>query len=593
MYFNIKKRWSEVHPNIYYRTDKGSTYVVEYPGMESVSFVAATTNAEDVVDMKITTTTAVVGKATDIEFKLFNKDNVDITTDALKARVTMDADNVANTWLNKDAKQVTIFEKGASLTVNATFHSYKYDTTTGEEINPVKTSAVIIGVDEAATNVTGLNAWTIVAGTPNFDDVNQKLAVGDQDKAAVRLFAQLNLKKGDDEFKTDSNTNSGHFKFVSSDESVLIISDNGYLYPVKPGKVDVVVHYGTGTTKTPVAVITITVSSKATATYVTLDTTQFSLSNYPGLNDNKNVKVTVKDQLNRAYDFDKIKVERVSAPVEDGVMVADQLVANTGEYAVTSDNGECTINFNADNKKKGTYVYRITVAGISRIVEVNVLEPNSSEVGSRRLELSTTSQDMKVNSTDSSFEKAVTIKVVAYAQNGVKLGEEKLGLEDTEANYYVVVKAPYDSTGNFTTDEDNNGSYEVVKTVGDTIVKAPVGTYVVTAYEKGTNKVIGTQSFVTTDSQPKAVLSKINHQYINTELSSEDIADKESSKLIAVVNDALEFKVDGNDVEVVEVSATGHPNSIAINSVKVKYEIKNGLYLEYTVNTNGILLQKR
>jgi uncharacterized protein YlxP (DUF503 family) len=587
--------------DLYIPFAKGSTYVVEYPDMDSVSFVAATTNSEDVVDMEITTTTAFVGELTDVKVKLLNADGVDITNPELSTRVTMESDTVANVYFDAGAKKIQIFEKGVSATVKATYHSYKHDTTTGEEINNVTKSGVVMGIDKHATNVTGLSAWTIVSdGNPNFNDVKKHIAVDDQGNGTPQLFVKLNTKTGNDTGDVNSKDNFELFEFKSSNENILIVDKaTGLLYPVQAGNVTIIVSYGADD-KTPVATVPITVSAKASAHNIILDSSVFSLSNSELLNDSKDVKVTVKDQLGRDFNFDKIKIERVSAPVVDGGFVVDQLVDDVelGENGIAPTN-EYTITFGAKGKKEGTYVYRITVGNVTRAITVTVLKPTDENVAYHTLEVGS-GPDMKINTWDGveAYTKAVDIKVVARSKNGVALYNVDLA---GSAKFRVEVKAPHDPAENFSTDLDNDGSYTVVKTVrgasGSTIVKAPIGTYVVTAYESvdGVDKVVGTKSFTTSDTQPTAVLSKVNHNNITVDLRTENISNKKDALLLAAVNDAFEFAVDGDkdNVKVIEVDATGTASSIAIKSVKVTYEIKTGYFLEFTVNLNGRLLQKK
>jgi len=350
-----------------------------------------------------------------------------------------------------------------------------------------------------------------------------------------------------------------------------------------------------------VATVPITVSAKASAHNIILDSSVFSLSNSELLNDSKDVKVTVKDQLGRDFNFDKIKIERVSAPVVDGGFVVDQLVDDVelGENGIAPTN-EYTITFGAAGKKEGTYVYRITVGNVTRAITVTVLKPTDNKVAYHTLEVGS-GPDMKINTWDdlkASYTKAVDIKVVARSKNGVALYNVNLAENN---NFKVEVKAPHDPAGIFKTEPNNKGSYTVVKIVtgasGSTIVKAPIGTYVVTAYESvdGVDKVVGTKSFTTSDTQPTAVLSKVNHNNITVDLSNANISDKKDASLLAAVKDAFEFAVDGDKekVKVIEVDATGTASSIAIKSVKVTYEIKEGYFLEFTVNLNGRLLQKK
>ncbi len=585
--------------DLYIPFTAGATYVVDYTGMEGKSFVAATTNAEDVASMQVTTTTAVVNVEKAVEVKLFNKDGVDITTDILLTRVTMKSAGEAQTFFNEGSKKVLIFGKGVTTAITATYHTYKYNTTTGVEEGNVTAAGVIIGVDADATNVTGLNAWTIVASSPNFGDVKQQLAADDYGN---RLFVKLNTLTGTTTASVDSNANAGDFEFKSNDESVLIVDKTtGALHPVKEGVAVVVVSYGTGSTKTPVATVSISITAKKAASNFTLSAYEFSLSNTVAFHDTKKIELALKDQLGRDYNFDSYKIERVSAPLlSDGTFSPDNLIAlgagNSQVFNQTA-NAKAEVIFDAFGVDKGTYVYKITVKDIVRVVTITVLEPSSATVAYHKLAISTTAADMNVASW-TGLPINVQINLFGYSANGVKVTDETLG-----GTYTVKVEAPWDASGNFVTiDSIATGSYTVVKTgsvagiSGSAILKAPVGSFKVSAFE-GT-KALDTVYFTTTDGQAKAVLAKVENQVLSTALTSADIANKTSSALIKNVEDAFDFKVDGSDVAVVEVEAVGTPDSIAVKSVKVRQVIKgsdatnDAVYLIHTVNV-GLTLQKK
>ncbi|MBH1940337.1 hypothetical protein I5677_05430 [Mobilitalea sibirica] len=600
--------------SLYIPFAKGSTFSIEYPNMDAVSFKAATTNAEDVTSMKVHTTTAVKNVEKAVEVKLFNAEGVDITTDTLLTRVTMKSSGEQGTFFNEATKRVLIFETGKTTTITATYHTYKYNSTTGAEEGNVTAAGIITGVDADATNITGLAAWTIVTSGPDFNDVKQMLAADDYGK---RLFVKLNNKTGNTTGSVNSDANSGDFDFTSSDESILIVGSNGSLYPVKEGVATVVVKYATSGTKVPVATVAITVSAKKAATNFTLDAYEFSLSNTVGLGDSKNVKMTMKDQLGRPFVFTGYKVERLSAPLQsDGVtMTTDNVITPVTDTSTTSNaDGEITITFNGDSGAsanpidKGVYVYKITAKDISRVVTVNVQEANNSTVSYYRLALGTTSKDMKIASW-TSLPQSVSIDLFGYSSNGVKL--VKVDLTNTTDAFRVEVDAPWDSVnpdGQKFLDTANLTAtgYEVVNTVavagvtGSVIRKAPVGSYKVTAYNGST--AVDTVYFSTVDTQSPAVLSDIKSQTYTITLSQADI-DNGTAALITAVggvddNNGLKFKVDGASVNIVAVEAVGTPEAIAVKTVTVRKLIKDNaddtqdVYLDYKVNV-GLNMKKK
>jgi hypothetical protein len=584
----------------------GATYVVEYPKMEAVSFKAATTNPEDVKSMTIATKEAVIDEQTPVDARLYNEEGVDITTDALLLRITMDWGKETGTYLTAD-KKILINIKGASTTVKAVYHTFKYDAT-GAEIGNVEAAGVIVGVDKPSTDITGVNAWTMDTSA-NWGNVNQKISIDDQN---LKLFVKLNTKKVDPNTGTaigtvDNSTNPSYFAFESSDKNILIVDPaTGALYPVKAGEVTVIIKYNSavGQTKYPVATVTITVGPKKAASSLSVSANDFIISNK--LNDVKDVKLTVKDQLGRGFVFSNVKIERLSAPVVNGTVTPDHIIfANDGTTAanigdntfVANSNGEYTLKFNANGKTAGTYAYKVTIENLSQVIQVTVKTPAdpSATPAYYRIELGTTTQDMKVNSWDNitTNPKKVSINVFGYSSDGVKLTDETLGA----GQFTVKVEAPYDANGWFTSDNDvttAEGGYVVVRTSGSAILKAPIGTYKVTAF-KGTDTIpFNTVYFTTTDTQPKAVVNRVkNHGYTNTIAS---LTPTEST-LIDAVDYAFEFAINGSVVSksnIISVDATGDTaTSIHVRSVVVReYTGGTGNYLDHKVDV-GVTLNKK
>jgi hypothetical protein len=610
--------------SLYIPFAKGSTYSVEYPDMESKSFIAATTNAEDVASMIVYTTTAVVNVEKEVEVKLYNAEGVDITTPELLSRVSMKSAGEAGTWFNSDTKKVLIFETGKTTVITATYQTYKYDNT-GKPIGNIEAVGTIVGVDKDATNITGLAAWTMVPRKAdgsydvNFYDVKQILAADDYN---YRLFVKLDEKTGNNSSAVESNdtSKSSRFDYTSSDRSVLIVDQLGNLYPVKEGTVTVVVKYAAAGDKVPVATVTINVGPKKAASIFTLSTYEFSLSNTKdlgGSGDYLDVKLTMKDQAERPFNFTKYNIERLSAPLVDGNMTNDQLVDSTGDVSVSPTNGEVDVRFNANDKKEGTYVYKITVENISRVVTINVVKANETTPSYYRLVLDTTSKDMKIESW-TALPVNVGIKLFGYSSNGVKVVD--VDLTNATDDFKIEVEAPWDPNGKFVSHKRSDNTdlktqfYSVAKAetvtgvTGSVIYKAPVGSYKVTAYgpvtENGTTtvKALDTVYFTTTDTQTPAVLSEIKSQVFTGTLTDADVINSKSTNLINAVkgddNNGLKFKVDGGDVEIVEVEAVGTGNTFAVKSVTVRKLIKgeagttSAVYLDYKVNV-GLTFERK
>ena len=562
----------------------GADYVVEYTDLEPVPFVAATTKVEDVAALEITTSTAELNKATKVEFKLLNAAGVDITTTELAARVTMKSSGGVGTFFNATSKEVTIFTKEAMTTITATFRTYIYDSVGKETV--IENVGVIIGVPADATNIAGLNAWTIVNDSnPKFDDVKQSLAVGD---SSYRLFVQFNTKTGSTDGKVDSKDNSGKFDFVSSDKNVLIVDTLGNLYPVKDGQVTIVVSYGDAGSRTVIGAIAVTVNAKRTASSIALSKADFTLSNADNnVNDTVDVEVKVKDQygadISAAYTVTKL----------DGSETGNPYKGNVGGKA----------RFVGAGEKVGTYYYKVTVANtdLVAIINVSVLD-GTGETVSYKIQLGATSVDVKAES--GKIAKDITVELFGYNAQGVK--SSKAIIDNT--NYVLSIKAPKDAwnyyangvTGTAFNTADNK--YTLASGVSPSAIsKAPVGTYEVTASVMKAGNLVpqDVQFFTVTDSQVAPIVAEIKTRLFANAVSSEALniaGDTESSNasIINAVKDTLKFTLGGTEVkanEILSVKATGTTSEFYIQNVTIRQYI-DGAYIEHKVVV-GLTVSKK
>lgn len=426
----------------------GTTYVVDYTDMKSVQFDAATTKVEDVTALKIATTEVVFNKASDIDVKIFNKDGVDITTTELKQRLTL-ATSLDKSFL--DGNKLTIFNKGDATTITATFHTYKYDTTTGTETGNIVASGVVTAVDAVTVAPGALQAFTIVKPndqgvySPDFNDVKHAVAAED---AGYRLFVKV--KKGDNNITSIDAAEIAKFTFESSNKDILNVSSEGILSPNKEGAAVIIVKYD----KTVVDAITVNVSAKRKATDIKLDSYSFSLSKTTNFVDSKTVKLEVVDQLGTGVTLENVSYEKLTgAPGNDDLTVTHP------------ENNKFV--FAANGKTAGTYYYKIKANGLSKTVAINVLEPSSLTANNYKVELGTTSIDAAVKS--DSTTKNVSVNLFGYAANGVKTTQENV----TGAGYVVKVTNP---DGNTTT--VTSSSFDVVTAVsGGAYTKIKTGTY--------------------------------------------------------------------------------------------------------------------
>ena len=579
---------------VYVNFTAGSTYVVDYTDLEPVSFVAATSKVEDVTAILITTSKAVLNKATKVEYKLLNADGVNISTPDLEARVTMKSSDGVGTYFNSTTKEVTIFNKDATTTITATFNTYKYDTT-GNQIGNSETTAVIVGVDADATNIEGLNAWTIVNDAkPDFGKVSQKLAADDK---GYRLFVEFNTKTGSDTAKVNSKDKPGDFSFTTSDKNYLIVDALGTLFPVKEGNVVVVVNYGTGTEKTPIGAIPITISPKRGASVLTLSTYSVTLSNSSLVNDSTEVEITLKDQLGADFSYTKYNVEELTAP-------SDKSLSVTAVGSKAKGTGK--VVFNGAGRTAGDYAYKITVEDKVAVVNVKIQDASDAVVVYHKLALSATEVDTKAEATKDN-NKAVTFDLFGYNSNGVKVSKETFD----GTNFYVDVDAPKSewnvvrdvATADATFTEATGKYVVATATSPAAIVKAPTGSYKVSAFalkdhddNTATAKVfvaVDVAYFTVTDTQVKPIVSEIKTRIFEKSVSGTAITkDSTDASLFAIVKDCLKFTLNGTEIAaVVKVDAFGNASEFNIQKVVIR-EYIDGAYIDHEI-TVGLTVSKK
>ena len=549
---------------LYGEFNKGMTYVVEYPDMESKTFKAATTNYADVVRMTIDTKSVVAtyagGEEEEIEFTLYNAEDVDITDgiDAdfggkLADRVSFETESTGAYIY--EGKKISIFEVGTVAEVKGTYNTYEYDEQ-GKEIGTVNAVAVIAGTKEATVAAGALNKYTVTLEdeTPDWDkDAVTRVAIGAD---RPKLFAFV--KDSDDkDIKSDDVEFAANFTFESSNDNVLFVSPDGDLYPVKEGTVVVVVRYG----DVIVGYANITVVPESKAAAYTLSDYSFTLSTLDTVEDSKVVTVTLKDQYGNDA---KVEDPEVNALTTND-SVAEHIEVDTTEL----NDKKITFTVKA-GAVAGKAVYEVVYNGMKRTVTVTLVEPNHNSDITKvryRLDLSK-SIDLAVKEADD-LDKKLDIKLIGYAPNGIKATKDVASTTNIEI------------TGEEKGLVYNSDLYSVVS--GGAITKIKTGTYKVVA--KMDDKVVDTQYFTVSDTQ-KAPTYKVENAYY-TAGSLEDIADE-----------CFDIKIDGKDHDGVLSVEVGYGEAgddrIYIKEVVVKELIEEtGSYLEHTVKVNLTVYKKK
>jgi hypothetical protein len=556
--------------DMYTKFVEGDTYVIDYPNMNPVQFLAAKTEFADVTSMTITTKTAQNGKATSVDVALFNKDLVNIADDELKSRVTMES---SSTSTDISGRTLYMFNVGDTTTVTATYHTYNYDAE-GKETGAIVATGLIACVEYAETTVTGINAYSFVNADQNTADwvkVNHTIAADD----SKNLIVKLNVKDSDGNDGTlvsAPNATTG-ITFASSNASVLIIDDvTGQMSPVKSGTATVVVKYD----DKAVGTIAVTVTAKRTVSSVTLDTYSVTLSNSDDVDDTKTVNLTVKDQLGTNMDADNYSVDFWRTTSVDGGLVSTEIV--------DLEDGTSSFKFDSAGATTGTYSFAVKVtddaADTSRTVNITVIvkAPTDNETTYYRLETNKTTYDMNLETDDQTED--VVLSLFGYASNGVR--NERIQVASAGAFTVEASKAGSDVSYDIVA---TNGVIRLADTdavdatvSGGAITKLATGTYTLKVKD-ATDKVLHTTYFTVKDSQEKPAVV-VEKQY----------ADTGKADVEAGVKECFTFTLAGYDItdEVSGVVYTGSASTgqYNIKSVQYKEYITDKAYILHTINVN-------
>lgn len=562
---------------------KDTVYVVDYVGMEAVQFKSAAVKHTDVERVEILTKVVQVGEPEEIEIALYDVNGVNIANTDLLNRVELKTSS-NQTYLS--GKNLSMYKVGDTTTITATYHTYEYDLTTGQEKGVVTVEGLVTCV-EKKTDLAGLlNAYTVVKKdefdkkSANFGDVKHTIAAGD---TGLYLAVELKGKKAngwEDNYTNNIESDEG-FKYVSSNSDILIVGEaDAYIYPVKEGQAAIVVSYN----DTVVGSALVTVVGSRRVTSVTLDTTNFTLSNHVNVEDFKYIGIQIKDQLGDDYDMGSVDISiKANGNVDDkGLSKGYNSSENRFEFA------------GVDIPEKN-YTYTVTVkdkangwAETNRFLSVNVAKASSDTVYRYAIEADKAEYDMNVVSWDNSED--VILSLFGYASNGVR----NLRVDLADPNYTMTIQSPYGGPkfGNVTGSgitvipvSDSNAKLSLVTvekddkiTSKDVYKKLAAGTYILEAKDAD-DKPINATYFTVKDSQAAPTL-KLNKLYTD------------KVDVLSAINDCFDFNLNGTDLQVEALEAvdcSGNTGkSVLVKTVFVYQEV-GGAYVRHEVKVNTVI----
>ena len=458
-------------------------YTVEYDGTTQ-KFTAT-----DGVVVTLGLDKTQIDAATETEIQAQTKDANGVVIDSYKygdAKVTMTV-NVTNGYMT-GASKLYLNKAGDTATVDLTYHKGTFDTTGKEEVIEQK-GITVTAVDPEKVTVAG---WAVKIGDAGktFDKVTEtKIAVGDSKTAYVQVTNSKNKKSVDlSAYTVESSNNDA---LIVSATTAQLKKGEISLIAVKEGTSYILVKDAkTGAVVTTLAV---TVSAARKASSIELDKTAVTLSST--IKEKAAVKVTVKDQYGEKLAIEKKTVETLS--YTDAKGNTSKPASDPFKSAKFADDA---YTFEADGVATGKYVVKVSANGLSRTVNIEVVEVSKDATTSYAFDMSASKADATITA---DTEKDATITATIYQLKG---GVKNAVIKDVTA---TLKKA--DGTDAAIAPAVNDGVVTVAANKLSDGSKLEAGTYTLTVTPIDTKNVpTFTRNIVITDSQTAATFKRVS-----------------------------------------------------------------------------------
>ena len=302
----------------------------------------------------------VAGKLTQLKFRLFNINNVDITPantesseyyDARARLILKQAESNQNgytSWyLENGSKSVYVMEEGKTVTVTGSYTFLSYNGT-GYTDKTISDTIIITSVSEASTLIYSgatIGSATKAGDKMNWDEPVLRVSVSDQ--TGYRLVARVKNSEGKYVY---SDTTGSNIAFESVTSNSCFVKDDGTIVPFNTGSDTVNVCYVTDAThREAIGTVTISVVGKRVPTRMVFEQNGASVSTVTmsdayGVSDDS-VNIRVYDQYNDAIDI-------TNAAVSATISLSTVIVSCVNEYGPTANgyantDGSGRIEFNA------------------------------------------------------------------------------------------------------------------------------------------------------------------------------------------------------------------------------------------------------
>ena len=576
----------------YSEMNDAKEYSVKYDGTE----VTFTATDGTVADVGVSTTTIVKGTAgTEVKAQFLDKNQV-----VVKEFTLSDASNDGSVDFNftenkgyTDGNKLVLLNVGDTATAEVTYHTNKYDQTTGAETGKITKKFTITAVEDDAT----LSNFNYTINAKN-TQVNWNIDVKTDNKLAVKdtAYAFFYIKNSSDADVTSQ------YSVESSDKSVLLLdktpltsagdakgSTGVAVTGVKAGTayINVLNSDGKVVKSLPVIVQETRKLTNLKFDAMTVNNNAIGSSRQLLTSDSETIKAY--DQYESQISISTVDNEVLSAPSAE-----TNHKKGTTNFPVTYTTTGSMITVNASGLAEGSYQVKLTAhttdgkcdtnATVSRVLTVNVVNvTDTPSTASYRLSVSDQKADLAIASDAVAADfanKAISTSVSEY-QKGAKVS--------VVSNAAITIKNP---DGKVVGQNGSMSLYSLNSTVNAyelaTDIKA--GTYSVsaTATIGGVDKKFNT-TFVLDNTQTKAI-AKIDTKAASSQTATRDAAADAVALLTELNNsDKFSYTYDGIKQNFSIVSADAKENGKALYITSVKVVVVNdagaSIVVECPINT--------
>ena len=557
----------------YSEMNDAKEYSVKYDGTE----VKFTATDGTVADVGVSATQIVKGTAgTEVKAQFLDKNQVVVKEFTLSEAANDGSVDFGFTE-NKgytDGNKLVLLNTGDTATAEVTYHTNKYDQTTGAETGKITKKFTVTAVDDDAT-LSNFN-YTVNAKATQ---VNWNIDVKTDNKLAVKdtAYAFFYIKNS-----TDTDVTS-QYSVESSDKGVLLLDKTALtsagdakgstavtVTGVKAGTAYINVINSDGKVVKSLPVV---VQETRKLTNLKFDTMTIN-NNATGIGRTLN---TSDSETFKAYDQYDSQISAANITVTNEVLSAPTAETThkkgTTSFPVTYATGSITVN--AAGLAEGAYQVKLTAhttdakcdtnVTVARVLTVNVVNvADATDAASYRLNVSDQKADLAIASDASAADfstKAITASVNEY-KKGAKV--------DTVSGASITIKNPdgtvVGASGRVSLyDNTTATAYQP-----STNIKAGTYTVAATASIGGVDKKFNT-TFVLENSQTKAI-AKIDAKAAITQTATSD-ASADATALLTELNgaDKFSYTYDGRaqSFQIVSVDAKENGKALYITSIKV------------------------